>query len=804
MTSYLSIVPKYLSMHKKKTRLVVLSVAIAVALVTGIFSMLDFFQQFEKIQQIHEYGNYHLLVKNVTDEEKQVISGRIDVKNSGTWISLRNGTLSGKECRLSALDEKFAPNMNITLLQGKYPVEENEIMLEGWASESFQMKTGDTVKVIFADSKEKEFKISGIYNDFGSTKASGMPGVLLSISGADMAGSEKASYYLIEFKNGVNIKKAENEIKSILKPGDNRIGRNERLLAFMGQGASNTVMNLYATGAVLFLIVLIAGVMMIYNTFNISVMERVRQFGLLRCIGASPSQIKKLVRREGVQITLRAVPIGILAGMLLAFLCSVILKYYNSSLFREITLFNISIVGIAAGIAVGFLTVLIASALPAKKAARVSPVNAVTGSSDMKIPKKKKRGLLAKMFHAEIAMGVNNAVVKKKTLFLMSCSIAISIVMFLGFQVLVDFMHSALKTSKPYTPDIVLAADRGQGLSNALYEELSALDGVKKVYGRRLGYVNATFDASRLTGAYRKIIGEIPETDDGRFIPPEKSWLISYDKNQLEWAKTDLVKGELSMGKLNGQNGVIAVALPLRKGVGIETASLQLGDKVYIQSPGGAKEMTVMAILRTVPFSDSGLSLTTFITTEKLFTELTGDSAYKVIDIQLDRLGQEQTVSGIKGMLDESVSLYDQRQKNDEIDGYFLTMAVFIYGFVIVIALISVLNIANTMNTSIVSRTKYLGVMRAVGMSGVQLDRMALAEAVTYSLTGGIAGCILGIAMQKMLIINFLPRLISIWKFPYMQIALIIVLIMLVTVMSVTGPLKRIKAQGISEVIGSL
>ncbi len=89
-------------------------------------------------------------------------------------------------------------------------------------------------------------------------------------------------------------------------------------------------------------------------------------------------------------------------------------------------------------------------------------------------------------------------------------------------------------------------------------------------------------------------------------------------------------------------------------------------------------------------------------------------------------------------------------------------------------------------------------------MSGAQLKRMVLLEAVTYSLTGSIAGCILGIALQKVLVANFLPRLLAIWKFPSLQIALILIIILLVTVVSVIGPLKRIKAQGISEVIGSL
>ena len=557
----------------------------------------------------------------------------------------------------------------------------------------------------------------------------------------------------------------------------------------------------YIIGGILFFIVLTAGVVMIYNTFNISVMERVRQFGLLRCIGASPSQIGKLVKREGLYITLAAIPIGLIAGMLMTFACSAILKFYNSGIFGLIPLFTLSMPGIGAGIAVGFLTVSIASLLPAKKAARVSPVNAVTGSSEIKILKTKKRGILTKIFPAEVAMGINNAVVKKKTLILMSCSIALSIIMFLGFQVFVDFMHTSLKTTKPYTPDVSLTSE--QGMSIDVLEKISGVDGVKKAYGRMFGYVDAAFDATRLTEEYKATIGGVKIKDNGLFVAPEKSWLISYDKNQFNWAKRDLIEGKLDENMMNEQNGVVAVAITLRNNITSRTANLRLGDKVHIETPAGTKVLTVMGILRSLPFSDSKCNLTTFITTEKQFTELTGEAGFKAIDIQLESRNQEQAVQQIKGIGGNTAAFFDSRQKNAEIDQTFLTMAVFIYGFVAVIALISILNIINTMNTSVASKIRYLGVMRAVGMSGIQLDKMVLVEAATYSLTGCLTGCVFGIVLQRAMITNFMTSFRIVWRFPLTQIVLILMLNMIITAISVISPLKRVKSRGIPEVVNS-
>ncbi|TEB07928.1 macrolide transporter ATP-binding /permease protein [Pelotomaculum schinkii] len=803
MNGYLDLGYKYLAAHKKRTRLSIFSIVLSVALVVGIFSMLDVLLKFEKVQVIHDYGNYHLLVNNATDEEKEAISSRIDVKNTGTWISFKSGSLNSNQCDIVALNDNFATNMNMNLLTGTYPEAENELMIENWVAEKLGVGTGDTVSFAFEDKTERPFVISGIFADYAGTKASGEPGVAISMKAAEKANVEKTSLFLIEFKERANMKNAEQQIMESLRISEDRIGRNDRLLAVIGQSDHKAAVGLYQVGAILFFIVLIAGVVMIYNTFNISVTDRMRSFGLLRCVGASKAQIRKLVKKEGFLLLRWAIPGGVLLGIAATLFCCALLKFYNSYLFSDIPLFTISPAGILAGAAVGVLTVTIATLLPAKKASRVSPVNAVTGNSEIRMRKAQKEGILTKLLPIESAMGIGSAAARKKTLILMSASIALSIMMFLGFNVFVDFLHTSLKTTKPYTPDISLTSK--EGLSPDLYAQITHLPGIKHVYGRMFGYVNATFDASRLTEAYMEEAGGSIEVNaDGLFETPEKSWLISYDQNQLKWAKTDLVEGELSEDTLNAQDGIIAVLLNTRKGVSVRTAELHAGDKVYIDTVSGEKPYTVMAVLRSVPFADSNLNLATFITTEKQYTKITGDSTLKIIDIQLKKNDQEETVSEIKRMIGNNITYLDLRQKNSEMNQTFLTMAVFVYGFVVVIALISILNIVSTMNTSITSKMRYLGVLRAVGMSGKQLNRMIAAEASAYCITGTVVGCVLGMLLQKALITQFLTAIKIVWVFPLVQIVCVFASAFLVTRFSIIGPLKKIKTKSISENIGSL
>jgi putative ABC transport system permease protein len=805
MKRFTDLVPKYLTVHRKKTRLVVMGIAVSVALITGVFSMLDSLQKFEVMEMKKDQGNYHLRIKDPSDKEISFIRNRIDVQNYGLVSQVAKVTSEEVKCGLFAIDEAFAPNAGVVLLEGRYPAGNNEAIIEKWATgEAYLGATvGDTIRITLPDKKEKEFTVSGMIEDSSSMKSKGIPGIIITVEASRNLGVKAMSSTLyIEMKKGVNVLKAEKGIKKALGMDNSRMGRNEYLLAVMGQSDNKDVYKIYLIGVVLFFIVLVAGVVMIYNTFNISVMERVRQFGLLRCIGASRSQVRQLVLKEAFLLMLRGIPLGVLAGFLITLLCMTVLKYYNSKYYEDIAIFQPSLIGLAAGVLIGILTVFTASLLPAKKASRVSPVSAVSGNSEVKPRKRVKRGLLTRMFHVETAMGINNAAMKKKTLFLMSCSIAISIILFLGFQVLIDFMYGAMKTTKPYTADMTIVSDHG--LDKKMLEKVAAIDGVKRVFGRMFGYVDATFSYDRLTEDYKKMMGGIDRKPDGGFDAPETSWLISYDKNQLSWAKQDLIEGSLDEEKLNANNGVVAVMVNLRNNITTETAALQIGDVVHVKTPSGAKDMKVMGILRAVPFGDSKLNLDTFITTEKIFTELTGETSYRILDIQVENRSSESTANEVKALADKSMRIGDFRQKNTEVNQTFMTMAVFVYGFIILIGLISVVNVINTMSTSIASKTRYLGVMRAVGMDGGQLNRMVLTEAATYCVLGSVSGCALGLLLQWKLSDAMPARLHINWDFPVVQIGIILVTVLLVTVISVISPLRRIKERGINEVVGSL
>lgn len=116
------------------------------------------------------------------------------------------------------------------------------------------------------------------------------------------------------------------------------------------------------------------------------------------------------------------------------------------------------------------------------------------------------------------------------------------------------------------------------------------------------------------------------------------------------------------------------------------------------------------------------------ICSEQTFAALVGDLGYTAIDVQFSSAGGDNAVSTIRSMVPSDSTVSDKKITNSESQSSYYTGAVFIYGFLIIIALITVFNIFNSMNASVASRTRQYGIMRSIGMGANQLYKMIAAK----------------------------------------------------------------------------
>ena len=481
---------------------------------------------------------------------------------------------------------------------------------------------------------------------------------------------------------------------------------------------------LLSVAVVLFLLILIAGVLMISSSMNSSVAQRTKFFGMMRCIGMSKQQIIRFVRLEALNWCKTAVPIGLILGVVTTWGLCAVLRFVVREEFSDIPLFGISIFGIACGIFVGLITVLIAANAPAKHAAKVSPITAVSGNADH--GKTMRHSQYTGFGKIEALLGIGHAVSGKKNLFLMTGSFALSIILFLSFSIMVDFVDYLIPQSAA-TSDIDIASADGNTIPWELLTTIREMDGVKEVYGRR-----SVFDVSAKLNDDTNFSGTVD--------------LISYDDFDLQCLKKDsALKRGSDLSKVFGDSNFVLATSD-------QDSTWKIGDTVQI----GDETLTIAGLLKNDPFSENGLTnrKQTLITSDKTFVHLTGEEGYSLVLIQTTGDVTDENVQAIQNSVNQTYSFRDKR--DERTTGTYMAFVFCVYAFLAIIALVTVMNIVNSISMSVSARMKQYGAMRAVGMDERQMTKMIACEAFTYAVLGALLVVLLACRLANRCMISLL------------------------------------------------
>lgn len=241
----------------------------------------------------------------------------------------------------------------------------------------------------------------------------------------------------------------------------------------------------------------------------------------------------------------------------------------------------------------------------------------------------------------------------------------------------------------------------------------------------------------------------------------------------------------------------IGLGLPLAKSI-IEGQN----GVISVQSEVG-KEIQIVGMLSDCPFY-SAAGVGTIICSEDTFEQITGESKYTVIDVQLVKGTTDEDVYVIRQMVDSSFTFADERMGNSSTMGTYYCFWLFIYGFLVLIAMITIFNIINSISMSVSARLKQYGAFRAIGVSMGQLSKMIVAEAFTYTIIGGVVGTVLGLFCNKLLfgmLISY--RWGDAWTPPLQEVAVILLIVVSSVILAVHGPIKRIRNMSIVDTISA-
>lgn len=781
MKSYLGLTAAYEKVHRKTGRIAALCIVLSVCLVTAIFSMADMAVRSQINYFIKTGGNYHIILHEVDEVTAAQIAGRADVAAAGWVYQGSTGSLGGKLLSFAGAGEKaFSEMTEMSLVSGTYPKKAEEALLNETAMKNLGLTIGDEIKVTIPDGTQKTYLITGTCRDLGSLLKLDAYGMILNEEGFRQIADENAkdgSTFRIQFKKGISMEAAIADVKAKYRLAPEQFSENTALLGLLGESENSLMRSLYLVAALLVLLVLAAGTVMISAGFNTDVLWRIQFYGLLRCLGATGGQVKRYVIAQGLRQSLRSVPVGLGAGQGMCWCACALLKAVNSSRFSEIPQLAFSGVGLSAGIIVGFLIVLLAALSPARKAAAVPPVTAVSGNAQTE--RKGIHALFSQVLPIDTGMGISHAFSGRKNIALMTCSFALSISLFLSFYVCVIFLNQAMPSLRPSAADLSITSGECL-LDSGLIKELKTIPGVEMVYGRKI--------SPPLELVNRRISGHI---GDEEYSGLQQAVLISYDDNQFRWAKEELTKGNLKEAEKPGN--VLAVY-----GKGIPWKE---GDVLALHTPAGEKAVRIAGILSDV-YTSLGKNGVCLVCSEDNFYSIVGNVGYAEIDLKLNGKADDETAAAVRKLLPGDAVFSDKRLNNTEARDSYFTGAVFIYGFLFIIALITVFQIFNSMNASVSARTKQYGMMRAIGMGDRQLVRMIEAESLTYAITGCIVGCIVGLPLNKA-VFGWLiqEKWGASWQLPTGPLLVILLLCLVSTELSILQPARRICGMAVVDTI---
>lgn len=781
MKNYLDLVPISAKVHRKQNRMSIICIVLAVFLVTAIFGMADMFIRGQILQAQQEKGNWHIGIRGISDEDAKLISSRPEVATVADYGVLnyrgeQGYTLSGKNVVICGSSESHVTEIFNTLDKGKFPTNENEALITNNAKDMLNLEIGEQIVITLPDGDEMTYTISGFLNNAAKLMSEDSYGVFLTTESfraiyPDGTNSNPADYTMryVQFKSARNIQSNIADIKQQFGLSDEQVSENTELLGLLGQSSNSFMLQVYSTAVILFILVLIAGVLMITSSMNSNVAQRTEFFGMVRCIGATPKQVMRLVRKEALNWCRFAIPLGVVGGMVLVWVLCFILRQLSPEYFGGMPALSISYPSIIAGIVVGLLTVLLAARSPAKKASKVSPLAAVTGNANALQPVKKAAN--TKFFKIDISLGIHHAKASKKNFILMISSFSISIILFLAFSVTIDFMNHTLTPLQPWTADIsVISPEDTCSVKAEFIEELQQNPTVKNVYGRMFAY-----NVPVIINGEEKVVD-----------------LISYEEMQFDWAKDYVLSGSLEKAQNENNTGLI-VFQPQN--------DIETGDVITLNLNGSQTDMEIVGMLSDCPFNNRQ-DVGKLICSEDTFRKLTDETDYTIIDIQLSQDATENDVNEIHRLVGSQYTFSDERMGNSNTRGAYYCFGLFIYGFLVLIALITLFNIINSIAMSVAAKMKQYGAFRAIGLSNRQLAKMIVAEASTYAITGIICGSVLGIVCNKILFSKLITyQWGDTWSVPLVELGIIIVVVAIAVILAVRNPIRKMKKTSIVDTI---
>lgn len=546
---------------------------------------------------------------------------------------------------------------------------------------------------------------------------------------------------------------------------------NSRLIDLEGMPLDDAMIkSLFAVAVIVTLIIITSSVFCIRNLFLILTTEKVKQYGVLASIGATRKQIKKSVLFEALLMGLVGIPLGLTLGLLATF---ILIKVCNwllvdiSSMFNLTLIFNVSPWAIIISVILSIITIYLSALKSARMAARLTPLDAIRSTADIKVDSKKVKcpKIISKLFKIGGTISYKNMKRNKKKYKTAIVSIFLCVATFIPLSYFVSLTFSITRMAyKEFSYDMRVFDKSGdkKGFEEKL-NEIARLDEVKD-YSIVSNTAFLIEDQKYLTEDYINFRGpnySISQEDsdiDKQYYSME--FVALDDRSYASYVKSlglDVSKTKDKVILLNKYSGM---AYNKEKGstdlaeIDILNVSANSTVKGYFMENGLDKELdiTIAAITDKKPIAEVSTSSATMIVNMEYFSSLVeNNGGYgKILYISTDKnmaLGEE--IEEILKGYDYGID--DIKEQAQAMKSIFTIIAIFMYGFITVIALIGITNIVNTLNTSMELRSREFATLKSLGMTSNEFSSMVNLESIFIGTKALVFGVPIGLVLSYLL-----------------------------------------------------
>lgn len=867
---------KNLLLNKKRTVVTIIGIMLSTALVCAVAGLVTSAQQTFVNLIKNSDGDYHISFSNVPQEQQKYITQNNAVDSYYTTKELGYSKFESIQNEdkpyiyVVAMNENAFEKGAYKLIEGRMAQNENEIVIPQHLIDNGRVKinVGDKITLnvgtrelmdgsklnqknpyLASSSKEYIYQETGKAGDNedyeeqivdGQTKeytvvgimkrtntglepysAPGYTAVTYSNDGGNIGNTDKkvskTSNFYVTLKNPKEYENVKNQIKNTIEAetkNEIEVEVNADLLRFEGVLSESILGVLYRIAGVIIVIIVVSSVFVIRNSFSISVSEKTKQYGMLASVGATKKQIKRSVLLEGLYIGIIAIPLGILLGIVAIIILLWIVNLLLVDM-MEGTSFVYDVPGMAIliSVVISGITIFLSCLIPAIKASKIPPIEAIRGTDDIKIKTRKIKTskLTKKLFGIGGVIASKNLKRNRKKYRTTVVSLVVSISIFIALSSFLTY--GQMMTGSYYTDLSYNIAVNGG--NEALYEKIATWSGINSYsYSYQ---TSAEIDVNKYGTDFAKEELENKKQIHEEDFPEDVG---KYEYNTLGltivMVNNDYFKSYVkSLGMNEKDYSNIAILgddmmhyLGQGKSKVEHYFNVKAGESMEVTMDDEQKQIKISKITTERPMGYEGCYTEGgYLFVSEDYPVVTKDkselnSGNLCIDAQKpSEIENKLTDLKKEGEDFEDIMITNLAEYADQQKRIIILVSIFLYGFIAVITLIGVTNIFNTITTNMILRSKEFANLKSIGMTTKEFNKMIKLESIMYGAKSLLIGIPIGLLGSYEIFKSFTNSIDFGFIIPWHAIIISVIFVFIIVGLTMKYSLNKINKQNIIETI---